>query len=62
VGDAPDISRRLVGKLWFVFTQALAEADHCDSPDEILRHAWGYGTSEIFALSIRATTLAGRGC
>jgi hypothetical protein len=27
VGDSPDISRRLTGKLWFVFTPALTEAD-----------------------------------
>ena len=42
IGDAPDISRRLTGKLWFVFTQALTEAQHSRSPDEILRYAWSY--------------------
>jgi hypothetical protein len=42
VDDSPDISRQLAGKLWFVFTQALAEADHCESPEEILRFAWSY--------------------
>jgi hypothetical protein len=42
IGDSPDIARRLAGKLWFVFTQALAEADHCQSPEEILHYAWAY--------------------
>jgi hypothetical protein len=42
IGDSPDIPRRLAGKLWFIFTQALAEADHSRSPDEILQYAWSY--------------------
>jgi hypothetical protein len=42
IGDSPDISRRLAGKLWFIFTQALTEAEHSRSPDEILRYAWSY--------------------
>lgn len=42
IGDSVDISRRLAGKLWFVFTQALAEAEHCNSPEEILHCAWSY--------------------
>jgi hypothetical protein len=42
IGDSPDFPRRLVGKLWFVFTQALSEADHCRSPEEILHYAWSY--------------------
>ncbi len=42
IGDAPTISRRLTGKLWFIFTQMLAEADHTHAPDEILRSAWNY--------------------
>ena len=42
IGDSPDISRRLAGKLWLIFTQALTEAEHSRSPDEILRYAWGY--------------------
>ena len=42
VGDAPVISRRLAGKLWFVFTQMLSEADHTRSPEEILDSAWRY--------------------
>jgi hypothetical protein len=41
-GDAPMISRRLAGKLWFVLTQMLAEADHTRSPEEILDSAWRY--------------------
>ncbi len=36
------VPRRLTGKLWLVFTQALAEADHTRSPEEILHHAWAY--------------------
>src|SRR5258708_12081965 len=42
VGDSPDISRRLVGKLWFVFSQALTEAEHSRAPEEILSYAWNY--------------------
>jgi len=34
MGDAEMVSRRLTGKLWFVFTQMLAEADHTS-----LRHS-----------------------
>lgn len=36
------VPRRLTGKLWFVFTQMLSEADHTRSPDDILMSAWGY--------------------
>ncbi len=36
------IPRRLAGKLWFLFTQMLTEADHASSPEEILRGAWSY--------------------
>ncbi len=42
VGDAPTIPRRLAGKLWFIFTQMLSEADHARSPEEILYSAWRY--------------------
>jgi hypothetical protein len=42
LGDSADIARRLAGKLWFVFTQALTEAEHCDSPEAILECAWSY--------------------
>jgi len=42
VGDVPVISRRLTGKLWFIFTQMLSEADHTLSPEEILDSAWRY--------------------
>lgn len=42
LGDSPDFPRRLAGKLWLIFTQALAEADHCRSPEEILQYAWSY--------------------
>jgi hypothetical protein len=36
------ISRKLAGKLWFVFTQMLSEADHTRAPEEILQAAWRY--------------------
>jgi hypothetical protein len=42
VGHTDVVPRRLTGKLWFVFTQALAEADHSRTPEEILRYAWNY--------------------
>ena len=42
VADAPMISRRLTGKLWLIFTQMLSEADHTQSPEEILHSAWRY--------------------
>jgi hypothetical protein len=42
VGDAPVLPRRLTGKLWFIFTQMLTEADHARSPEEIMRSAWSY--------------------
>lgn len=40
--DEEMVPRRLTGKLWFVFTQMLAEADHTRMPDDILMSAWGY--------------------
>lgn len=42
IGDALVIERHLAGKLWFIFTQMLTEADHARSPEEILRSAWSY--------------------
>lgn len=36
------VPRLLTGKLWFVFTQMLSEADHTRSPDDILMSAWAY--------------------
>jgi hypothetical protein len=42
IGDAPVIPRRLAGKLWFIFTQMITEADHARSPEEISRSAWSY--------------------
>ena len=42
VGDVPVFPRRLTGKLWFIFTQMLSEADHTRSPEEILDSAWRY--------------------
>ncbi len=42
LGGSPAIPRRLAGKLWFIFTQMLTEADHSRSPGEILSRAWSY--------------------
>lgn len=42
IGESTDISRRLAGKLWFIFTQMLSEADHTSTPDDILMSAWSY--------------------
>jgi hypothetical protein len=42
VGDSPDIPRRLVGKLWYIFTQAITEAEHSATPAEIVQYAWSY--------------------
>ena len=36
------VPRVLTGKLWFVFTAMLTEADHAQSPDPILDAAWDY--------------------
>jgi hypothetical protein len=42
LGTSPTIPRRLAGKLWFVFTQMLAEAGHTRAPEPILKAAWEY--------------------
>ena len=42
LADTELVPRRLTGKLWFVFTQALAEAEHTRTPEELLRYAWNY--------------------
>lgn len=42
LGDADAVPRELVGKLWFVFTAMLAEADHTPAPGAILDVAWDY--------------------
>jgi hypothetical protein len=42
IGGSDAVPRRLTGKLWFVFTQMLSEADHTRSPGDILMSAWGY--------------------
>lgn len=36
------ISVRLAGKLWFIFSAMLAEAGHCREPEPILREAHDY--------------------
>jgi hypothetical protein len=40
--DSDTVPRLLTGRLWFVFTQMLSEADHTRSPEEILTSAWTY--------------------
>jgi hypothetical protein len=42
IGGLDAVPRLLAGKLWFVFTQMLSEADHTRSPDDILMSAWAY--------------------
>lgn len=42
IGGSDVVPRLLTGKLWFVFTQMLNEADHTRSPDDILMSAWAY--------------------
>jgi len=42
LAGAESVPRRLAGKLWLVFTEALVQADHARSPEEILHHAWAY--------------------
>jgi hypothetical protein len=42
IGGSDVVPRLLTGKLWFVFTQMLSEAEHTRSPDEILMSAWAY--------------------
>lgn len=37
-----EVSRALVGKLWFVFTAMLTEADHASEPEPLLDAAWSY--------------------
>ncbi len=38
--DCACVPRPLVGKLWFVFTAMLTEADHAREPEPILDAAW----------------------
>ena len=42
VSSQQRVPRDLVGKLWFVFTAMLNEAEHSKAPDAILDAAWGY--------------------
>ena len=42
IGNSELVPRLLTGKLWFVFTQMLSEADRTRSPDDILMSAWAY--------------------
>jgi hypothetical protein len=42
IGGSDAVPRLITGKLWFVFTQMLSEADHTRSPDDILMSAWAY--------------------
>jgi len=52
IGESDVVSRRLTGKLWFVFTRMLSEADHSLSPDDVFMSAWGYESrpEKIFGL------------
>jgi hypothetical protein len=45
LGDQRLIPRSFVGKLWYVFTASLAEADHSSSPEPVLDFAWDYAQS-----------------
>jgi hypothetical protein len=40
--DAQMVPRRLVGKLWFVFTAMLTEAQYAALPGPIIEAAWAY--------------------
>jgi hypothetical protein len=40
IRTADQVSVRLVGKAWFVFTQMLTEAEHAPSPEPIRDAAW----------------------
>lgn len=42
LSDQETVSRSLAGKLWFVFTAMLNEAEHAAAPDPILDAAWNY--------------------
>ena len=42
IAGSDTVPRLLTGKLWFLFTQMLGEADHTRSPDHILMSAWAY--------------------
>ena len=42
IGGSDAVPRLLTGKLWFLFTQMLGEADYTRSPDDILMSAWAY--------------------
>lgn len=42
IGEDANVPRLLTGKLWFIFTQMLSEADHTRSPEGILDSAWRY--------------------
>ena len=41
-GEVEEISRQLVGKLWFIFTAMLTEAEYAQNPKPILNAAWSY--------------------
>jgi hypothetical protein len=42
LGTSPTIPRQLAGKLWFVFMDMLAQADHTRAPEPIRKAAWDY--------------------
>jgi hypothetical protein len=40
--EIESLSRVLAGKLWFVFSAMLTEAEHARDPESILDAAWNY--------------------
>jgi hypothetical protein len=42
LGSEEVVPRELVGKLWFIFTTLLSEAESAPAPDAILDAAWEY--------------------
>jgi hypothetical protein len=40
LNNETQVSKDLVGTLWFIFTSMLAEADHANDPEPILSAAW----------------------
>lgn len=41
LAPSQDVSKQLVGRLWFIFTSMLGEAEHARNRDEIEIAAWG---------------------
>lgn len=41
LSSSENVSKQLVGRLWFIFTSMLGEAEHAKNRDEIEIAAWG---------------------